>query len=126
MRHRQIRWPALRFALLLCLALTTSGAASSTAQASKACKSQKLDGGLLYNIVATGTSCAKAQNVAGFYNVCNVKGGRLKPCYHKVQGFTCSAGRRRTTATDDLGQVTCRLARKTVRFSYRRSLPLPG
>ncbi|MEJ7892779.1 MAG: hypothetical protein WKF94_09070 [Solirubrobacteraceae bacterium] len=120
--RRQIRRPALRFALLLCLALAASGAASSTAQASKACKSQQLDGGLLYNIVATGTGCTTARNVAVLYNACiNNGGGRVKPCTRKVKRFTCSATRRRT-ATKQLGRVTCRLARKTVRFSYRKAL----
>jgi len=120
--HRQIRRPTLRFALLLCLALAASGAASSNAQASKACKSQQLDGGLLYNIVATGTGCTTARNVANDYNLCiNNGGGRVTPCNRKVKRFTCSA-RVSHTATKQRGQVTCRLARKTVRFSYRKAL----
>jgi len=122
LRRRQIRRPALRFALLLCLALAASGAASSTAQASKACKFQQLDSGSLYNIVATGTGCTTARNVAVLYNACiNNGGSRVKPCNRKIERFTCSAKRRRT-ATKQLGQVTCRLARKTVRFSYWKAL----
>jgi len=109
----------LRFVLALCLALAASAAVSSTAQASKACKSQPLDGGLIYHIVATGTGCTKAIDVAITYNVCiNNRGAAVKPCNHKILRFTCSAVRRQT-ATTDLGQVTCRLARKIVRFSYR-------
>jgi len=120
--HRQIRHPAIRLALLLCLTLVASGAASSTAQASKACKSVGLDGGRLYDIVATGTGCTTARNVATLYNACiNNGGGRVEPCNRKIARFTCSAKRRRT-ATQQYGRVTCRLARKTVRFSYRKVL----
>jgi hypothetical protein len=120
--HRQIRRPTLRLAILLGVALATSGAASSPAQASKACKSIGLDGGSLYHIVATGTGCTTAGNVAGLYNACiNNGGGRVRPCNRKIERFTCSANRRHT-ATRQYGQVTCRLARKTVRFSYWKAL----
>ncbi len=99
--------------------LAASGAASSSAQASKACKSQALDGGLLHHIVATGTGCTKAGDVAGTYNGCiNNRGASVKPCNRKILRFACSAVRQRT-ATTDLGQVTCRLGRQTVRFSDR-------
>jgi hypothetical protein len=120
--HRQTRRPTIRLTLLVGLTLAMGGAATSPAQASKACKSQPLDGGSLYNIVATGTGCTTARNVAGLYNACiNNGGGRVHSCNRKIEHFTCSANRRHT-ATKQYGQVTCRLVRKTVRFSYWKAL----
>ena len=45
----------------------------------------------------------------------------MHPCNRKIAHFTCSA-KRRHTETRQYGQVTCRLVRKTVRFSYWKAL----
>jgi hypothetical protein len=114
----------LGVAILLCLSLTASAGATTSARAAGGCAiphgGQHLGPTYLTALSVSGTSCSTGLAVVRGYHACQIKHGGVKAkCGSQVDGFRCSEKRGPSIPTEFFSSVSCQ--KRSARVTYKYS-----